>query len=336
MRNRYTLGFAAMLLVVFFAVGKTVHAFGETLLSVLIGNVAPTVSNVRVCADPMAGEGCAHEGLITPFVGTDRTLFIFADVSDLNGADDVSTVKLDFYRQSLTSTCTNDANFCYRAIVCQLDANLTSSTSRYICPLNIKYWIDPTTNTADDFPGDHWRAKVTVIDTSGASASSENVSDCGEVLALSGFPVSLDYGSHRLGEETTGETSVKISVVQAGNVDADMEIKSDSDVMVCGGPGGYGTIPISNQRFQGYDVTPVGYAESLHSLTTEFQNLGLNDGPVLVAGETAVRRRVNDAGFASSGKAAFNISIPVIGVAGVCQSYVTITTIKKSVPGNGR
>ena len=325
-----------MMLVVFFAVGKTVYAFGETLLSVLIGNVAPSVANIRVCSDPLAGATCAHEDIITPYIGSDRPYFIFADVADLNGVDDISSVMLDFYRQSLTGSCASDDNSCYRTIACQLDANVSSSVARFICPLNIKYWIDPTTSGADDYPNDHWWVKVTATDASGASASGSNTSDCGEVLALSGFPTTLDYGSHRLGDETTGDTSVKVSVVQVGNVDADMEIKSDSDVMVCGGPGGYGTIPISNQRFQSYATTPVGYAESLKSLTTEYQELNLSDGPGVVDGETAVRRRVSDVGFTSNGKIAFNIAIPATGVAGVCQSYVTITTIKESVPGNGR
>ena len=321
---------SVLLLIVIFSVSTPGIARASTSVSVTASvlNATPVVTNVKICLVSESGD-CINNTLIRPDIGADKTFRIFADVNDENGNADITSVAGKFYREPVTASCSSDGNDCYTGITCSVAATYTDVTQQYICLVTVKYWIDPMVSTADDYANQNWIISITATDSSSASAIGANTTDVDEVLALSGFPTSVNYGTHTLGFQSSTSDNVTATVTQSGNVDADIEISGDSSTMTCTI---LGSIPIGNQKFQSYSSTNVGYSGSGLTLTTTPQRIQLYDGTV---GDGAIRRRTTDTGYSAAGHAAFNIAIPSSGVKGSCSATASVTTVKHSVSGGG-
>jgi cysteine-rich repeat protein len=306
-------------------------ATGNAIFNLDVLNSAPTVSNIKVCTTGGDGAGCEHQIVIAPNINADKTYYVFADVNDNNGASDIASAHLAFYRELATNgvACTSDGNDCYSGITCTQDSIISATTIRYVCSVSIKYWIDPTVSGSDDYAGQNWIASVTATDNASGTGTNTGTTQVDQVLALAGFPPIIDYGSHILGFESDNTNNVTATITQVGNVDADIQIKADSATMTCSG---IGSIDVGQQKFDSYASQNPNFSQSTKTLTMSYQNIGLYDGS---SSDGAIRRRVTDIGYSAAGHAAFSIQIPSSGVKGICSSTATITTVKHSVAGNG-
>ncbi|MFH1631530.1 MAG: hypothetical protein ABIA47_00695, partial [bacterium] len=291
----------------------------ESRTEVDVENSAPSVANVKICADSADGGSCTNLGSITPSVGVDRDFDIFADITDNNGTADISSVSGVFYRSAKGSGCEPDKNECY-SLTCSLDeADVSTETDRYICEVTVAHWIDPTSSLSDDYFDQNWVISITAIDGSAASDTGTNTTEVAEVSSVS-IPSTLDFGERILGSKTTDSDNQELQSTNQGNTDADLNIRADSSALSCSIQG---SIPVGNVKFDNADLA---FDSMATALTTGDQELDLESSP----SDGALIRRTDDLN-AVTGSSYWGIEIPSLGVGGVCSSSITVTSFKDSI-----
>ncbi|MDP2631295.1 MAG: hypothetical protein Q8P30_00825, partial [Candidatus Uhrbacteria bacterium] len=286
---------------------------------VVVTNSSPSVANVKICDDSADGSSCANSSTILPAIGADKNFDIFADVTDLNGFSDISSVSGVFYRSGVGSSCTPDKNQCY-TLSCSVDAmDVGLETHRYLCDVAVAYWIDPTTGSADDYSAQNWVMSITVTDVSSAFNSNTNTTEVNELTSVS-FPASVDFGGRTLGSDTNASQNQDLFSENLGNTDADLNARADAGTLTCSVDG---SIPAGNIKFGNTDSD---YASLITALTTSDQEIDLEVSP----SDGALIVRTSES-TSVSGYSHWGIEIPSSGVGGTCSGTTTITAFKDSI-----
>ncbi|OGG61213.1 hypothetical protein A3C87_03645 [Candidatus Kaiserbacteria bacterium RIFCSPHIGHO2_02_FULL_49_34] len=271
-----------------------------------IVNEPPTVDTINFASEAF-GTGVYNPIGFTPLLGTDSKLHITGIVADANGAQDIATTSVAFYRSALDNTCTADKNNCYHLLSCDLATSTISDTEiQYNCPLDIAFWVDAT-DTGGRFPLQHWVAKVATSDQAAESHNLDATITMNSLLAVN-IPDDINYGTRDLGEKSTIENNVETPIQQRGNSRADIEVSGND--MSCSVTG---FIPVQNQRWANADVDYGSIANT--PLSTTDTRVGFD-----------IFYRDNDA--AELYKTLYwNIGIPDTGVKGICAGTNTIRVI---------
>jgi hypothetical protein len=347
--THWILGGALLLIGLFVIIALVLTRQQAANVTLDINNVAPTVSNVKICTNPSTSS-CTAVATLTTNVNADKMYDIYAAVDDGNGTADVPDNKIfgTLYRTGIGIAACDaggeaDGNQCsplYAATSAGV-ANWSESTTCTgsattkcikVTAIPLKYWADPTSATADDFSGDNWSIRVNVEDTALATGYAETTKELEETTALSA-PSTIDYGSGasaRVNGFASGtSTNVDFGFQQQGNTDADAQIKADQASLTCSV---LGAIPASAQKWESaFGANDVAYASMSYTLTTNFQDLNVMDNAGNSA--TAIRRRVSEVA-APTGNASFGIAVPY-GVVGTCSGSSSINAIKQSITGAG-
>ena len=277
-----------------------------TDVSVQIGNVAPTVVSAFLHASPFIfteqfniGN---HVNVMIP--GSTGALYGNGRVEDLNGRNDIVSVRGIFYRSSASggSDCTADNNSCYVVSSCTL-RDLTGNDLRkeYSCRFNLSSYVDSTASDGR-YSTDTWNFFAEVSD--GTATDSESVTtEVSSLLSLN-IPSFINYGVLGLGDKTPAG-AVKITTTQQGNVRAGIEISSVGTTMNCSGRG---SIPRENQEY---------FTESfIHGTGTDLSGTSTSTGMLLGWQETDTV--VSDDLY-------MGIEVPSSNVEGVCSMVDTLT-----------
>ncbi len=205
-------------------------------------NAAPTVNSVSI-------DGGAATVDLT--AGDVTTVSCIAEVIDLDGFGDVTSVTADLYRTSIGSTSPLDNNNHYRLVgdtECIPSAG-SGTSETYTCDFDVEYYADPTSvgsvNAADD-----WTCAVVATDTESQNSTAvTDLIEVNELQAISVTPLAINYGSMAPGTDS-GAVNQTITVINAGNINTDTDISGSAMV-------GSATISIGQQK---YNLTPFNVA----------------------------------------------------------------------------
>ena len=275
-----------------------------------ITNTAPVVDTIRI-ATSAYGTDTLTSGGILPTIGSDRTIHINGQITDLNGETDIasSTLSLVFHKTISTNTCTADKNDCYRITTCATDYTTGDDTQvSYNCEVPLAYWIDAT-DAASDYASDTWTSYITVSDLTASQGTLSATIEVNSLLALN-IPTVIDYSTRSLGEQSSSTTNVETILSQRGNTKADVELSgTDMSCTLLG------TIPVVAQK---WSLTDVGYTSGT-ALTTSAASVARN-----------LDLRTDDVNELTA-NLYWNIAIPATGVKGICSGSNTIAIIAQSV-----
>ncbi len=201
---------------------------GSTTLQVPT-NDPPVVSNV------VLDGGTA----ITLTENTTKSVSATADVSDINGADDIVSATSTIYRSVIGAGCTADDNNCYKVSSC----TFSGATSTVTCTANVQFFADPTDASSTDYSAQNWLAEITVTDSASATGASSTLSGV-ELNTLWAINVTgpINYGSVSPGSDTGGTTPT-VTVKNTGNAAIDVDLYGTD--MTLGGS----TIGVTNQKY---------------------------------------------------------------------------------------
>src|SRR3989338_9105023 len=273
-----------------------------------IQNTAPTVDTIRFATSAYGTDDLTTSGIL-PNIGTDRTIHINGQITDLNGENDIasSTLALTFYRVSKGVSCTVDKNDCYSVNTCATtytDGDNTQIT--YNCEVPLAYWIDGT-DSSSIYESDSWAARIVISDTAGLQAASIGTIEMNSLLALN-LPDSIDYGTRSLAEVSSSTTNIETVLTQRGNTKADVEVLGTT--MSCSA---LGTLPIDAQAWSLTDTDYASGAALTGSFVPTLRNINL---------------RTDDANELSA-NLYWNIAIPATCVKGTCTGSNTIVIVAK-------
>ena len=274
-----------------------------------IQNTAPTVDTIRFATSAYGTDDLTTSGIL-PNIGTDRTIHINGQITDLNGENDIasSTLALTFYRVSKGVSCTVDKNDCYSVNTCATtytDGDNTQIT--YNCEVPLAYWIDGT-DSSSIYESDSWAARIVISDTAGLQAASIGTIEMNSLLALN-LPDSIDYGTRSLAEVSSSTTNIETVLNQRGNTKADVEVLGTT--MSCSA---LGTLPIDAQAWSLTDTDYASGAALTGSFVPTLRNINL---------------RTDDANELSA-NLYWNIAIPATGVKGTCTGSNTIVIVAQT------
>lgn len=283
------------------------YALSLPLASTAQENIAPTVVSVVTSASPGGTDDDFTGGPIALIPASNKALYLNGVVEDLNGRDNIATVRGVFYRSGVSggSTCSADTASCYVVANCTLSNNGDSNQKVYSCSMSLSYIADSTAS-GGRYPSENWIAYVYVTDNQAFDEDSSVTKEMGSLLSLN-IPNSLAFGSLNLNSQTNAAGNSEMVVSQAGNREADVEV-SMADPMTCTS----GSIPVNAIKWA---LTDVGYT---HSDNT---NLSSNST------DTNLFVGYGTAGTPSPSKTLYwNIGISD-GLGGTCSGTTTITVI---------
>ena len=198
--------------------------------TVVIGNVAPTVSGVTL-------NGNSNISLI---IGTTTLVQATATVSDGNGYTDIATTSAVIFRTSSGTSCTANNNDCYIVPSCSLSLCFGTSCTA-TCNANIWYFAQPT-DAGSPWASDTWSAAMNVSDFENATGTATSTSV--ELLSLLGIQVasSINYGSLSPGS-TTASLNTPVTITSVGNVSMNATIYGTNMT------NGANSIPVGDQSY---------------------------------------------------------------------------------------
>lgn len=273
----------------------------------IISNANPSVDSIFVSD---SANGLANDfgsGInLTP--GGTTTIYINGVVSDANGATDINTVGVRFFRDTMGTTCGTDYNNCYQNTACVLTSN-TDTSKKYNCQIDLWYFTDAS-DTTGRYPSEIFKSIVDVADKNGGSNGlvSTGAADCeiNTLLAVN-VPDVIDYGTLTNGTWTTPENNFDMTYEQYGNDRADIQLAAAD--MPCSAQG---TIAAENQK---WSLTDVAWdATDTYALSTD----GFDTNSDLAYRE--------DDGTATTDSIYMNLYVPY-GVVGTCTGTNTVTAI---------
>jgi hypothetical protein len=198
--------------------------------TVVIGNVAPTVSGVTL-------NGNSDISLI---IATTTLIQATATVNDGNGYTDIATTSAVIFRTSSGTSCTANNDDCYVVPSCSLSSCFGTSCTA-TCGAKIWYFAQPT-DTGSPWASDTWSAAVTVSDFENATGTATSTGV--DLLSLLGLQVasSINYGSLSPGS-TTGSLNVPIYISNVGNVSLNTTVYGTNMT------NGANSIPVGDQYY---------------------------------------------------------------------------------------
>ncbi len=280
-------------------------------LQVKGAGATPTVEFVFISSAAYAQSDSYSGGIINNLIaGGTKTIHINGIVQDTDGRDDIDSVDAVFYRSSVAGgpSCTTDKNNCYRKTGCSLRNNLDLDQKEYDCLIDLEYWIDSTVGIGR-FPSDNWQVEVTVSDGELSDTDTSVTKEVQVLLALT-IPPSVSFGTMGLGAKTTVGNNVESIISQAGNDEADLEVKMTDGNLTCGS----GLLPRGNIEWALTDVA--------HSDGASTDLTGIN-------ADTDINVLYRDDDATNSTRTLYwNMEVPLAGVGGVCSSSNLVLTAK--------
>jgi hypothetical protein len=208
---------------VFSAVNDTFQA------NVTVGNSPPTVAGVNL----NDSDGVT----IQLTVSSTTRVMCNATLTDLNGYSDIVGANSTFYHSSSTSGASDDINSHYTNNTCTLFGG-TGTTIYANCTVNLSFAAINGT----------WTCNVTAWDNATTSGSATGTNTVDQLVALSIWNSSIDFGAMTNGQNTTTAQGVNIS--NEGNVMIDIAVKSQTATMSClGSADCIGAIGVGNMTF---------------------------------------------------------------------------------------
>ncbi len=268
-------------------------------------NGIPTILDVYVNEKSFTFSNGFQSGVIVPVAGGQKIVHISGHIRDTDGGDDISVVKLKFYKTTNQDTCIVDSNNCYEVSGCSVRADTGGDKDvlEYDCLVNLDYWAD-STSAGGVTPSAQWIARVVATDDVGGTGAAYSVTqEVGTLLALT-LPSNINYGTLLKGQKTDSDNNQELLIVQRGNDVADVEVSGSA--MTCSGGG---SIPIANQEWALSDIDS-GSGTDLTSLAVD------TDLDVQYKTSMDVTRYLF-----------WNIEIPLEGLSGSCIGTNTITAI---------
>ncbi|MFH1632357.1 MAG: hypothetical protein ABIA47_05085 [bacterium] len=311
------LGGALLLIGLFVIIALVLVRSQAEEATVLITNVAPVVSAVKICPNDGVPSSCSHIANYTSGTGTTQLSDIIATVTDTNGIDDIDPatgVVAVVYRTGSGDSCGSDGNDCY-ILTCANEVGIGPTSAYFKCDIATQHYMDAT--TVAPFASDDWTIKVTATDATAGSHSATNTFEVTENASVAFSPSPIDYGELALGG--TSATGFEVTGTNNGNADADAQIRADGANMTCSIDG---TIPVGNQKF---DTATDAYASMTTALTTGDQQIDFTDETGGVDSVASLCRRTSET-YKTSDTAWFGITIPASGVGGTCTVGATVTT----------
>jgi len=303
---RTTLALITLAFILIISIVLRYTGAADVSTSAEIQNTAPTVDTIRFSTSAYGADDLTTSGIL-PNIGTDRTIHINGQITDLNGENDIasSTLSLVFFRTSKGNTCTADKNDCYTVNTCATTYTDGDDTEiSYNCEVPLAYWIDGT-DSSSIYESDNWSAYVTVSDVAGLQAASTGTIEMNSLLALN-LPDDIDYGTRSLAEVSSSTTNIETILTQRGNTKADVEVLGTT--MSCSS---LGTLPIDAQAWSLTDTDYASGAALTGSFVPTLRNINL---------------RTDDANELSA-NLYWNIAIPATGVKGTCTGSNTIVIV---------
>jgi hypothetical protein len=312
MQKKYIITAAALIALAFILIISIVLRYtgaADVSTSAEIQNTAPTVDTIRFSTSAYGADDLTTSGIL-PNIGTDRTIHINGQITDLNGENDIasSTLALTFYRASKGVSCTVDKNDCYSITTCATtytDGDDTQIT--YNCEVPLAYWIDGT-DSSSIYESDSWAARIVISDTAGLQAANVATIEMNSLLALN-LPDDIDYGTRSLAEVSSSTTNVETVLTQRGNTKADVEVLGTT--MSCSA---LGTLPIDAQAWSLTDTDYASGAALTGSFVPTLRNINL---------------RTDDTNELAA-SLYWNIAIPSTGVKGTCSGSNTIVIVAQT------
>lgn len=220
------------------------QAFDSSTL-LIVDNVAPSITSVKVCATTGDPSGCAHVSNITLTGGTTTTYTVAGTLEDENGFYDIDLFVARLRRSAVSPACTFDENNCYLLTTAALDCVLTPlnfTQGTFECIANMQYFSDATDDASliseGAYPSDNWTVVAYANDYTNESSELTNYTEISSLRDLSAC-ASINYGT--LANGAASSTGIACPITNDGNVDIDIEISGTA--MTCTA----GSIPIGNQ-----------------------------------------------------------------------------------------
>jgi hypothetical protein len=225
--------------------------------NVVVGNIAPTITNVAV-------NGGSDIALTE---GTTTLIQTTATVSDPNGFTDISTTTGKLYRSGVGEACSQNDNSCYQQTSSTCSLSSCSGTScTATCSYRVWFHADPT-DSGTPWESENWLSWMKTVDGSNASATATS-SPGVEMLTLLALSVTpnINYGTLSVGS-TTDPLSPSTTVSSTGNASMDVTLYGVN--MTSGG----NSITVGNQR---YATSATAFSSGLALLASPGALLELN------------------------------------------------------------
>lgn len=297
-----------------------------------ITNVAPTISNVKMCLGSTASDnasisGCSSISNVNLTANSTTDLSLFFQASDSNGVDDLgSTATGVYYLSTTTSGCTADNNDCYRDdATCQkITPTIDGTDAWYRCDMAVEYYALHSVGAPV------WNAYVGVLDQGSLLTTSDAYLNEITYLVAGTFPT-VDFGSLALGYTSTAGDNIQTAHQNLGNTVADIRVSmsnTDTNEEIDCDLGG---IPDSNVKFDYDDLNgDVGYASA--GVTLESQGVGYSDLNLDLAVRTNDSSPEGPNNPAQAGDDIeyiyWNITVPTSGVGGTCTEELIATYLQ--------
>lgn len=306
--NIYGFVFAGIAIIAFIAliiVFVTRSQADTTTQNLTVQNLAPTIDTL-VFSTSSFGSAASTFNLTE---STTTTGYIHGTYTDTNGCSQVTagTVDADFFKSTLTKSCTGDNNDCYNIVGasnCTISncSGGSDTTGSFECTVAVQFYADGT-DVGSASSAANWVADVALGDGTTTSPSSQTTTEMASLLAHS-ISSPINYGTVALGAQSSEQV---VDVTQTGNTAFDLQVQVDQ-AMACT----VGTIPTANVE---WSLTPsfsfgTGFSPSTTPATFQY-NMGLrtSDSTNLIK---AFRAKLQN---------------PASGVSGSCTNIATTTAI---------
>jgi hypothetical protein len=308
---------ASLLLVTFFVVGTLLlYESQASEPEVEVGNEVPTfVADPVVATSSQGSEAYSGSpGTINNLTaGSDRTVYIYGVVEDLNGQDDFTAMDVGLYKTAITCAANgnNDPNNCYwnndsdgGVGACTFVNNANTNRKDYECSFDLASWMDATDDNSGGDASNSWTLKVNVYDETATATNTNRTFEVSSLVSLNIGAV-VDFGTLALNTSTTSASNYAQLHTQQGNIATDVKVSMTDATMNCSAS----TTGIDRENLR-WALTDVDYGSGT----------AISSSPVDT--DIAVAKRLTPS--APTKNLFWNISIPY-GVEGTCSSTITMT-----------
>ncbi|MDD5111361.1 MAG: hypothetical protein PHG85_02325 [Candidatus Altiarchaeota archaeon] len=301
MKDKYLLmGIAASVMVLILALSLTLptetQAQESAVMNFTVANVAPFITQVTC-------------DTINPLQeGQDYNAWCFAEITDLNGWQDVAGCNGTLFKASALQFAAPNYNVRYVNTTCTLSGG-TGMTVDCNCTFFMKYYADGNVI---------WTGNLTARDTSSFSWNTSNMTRSGgkldELLALDLTRNSVILGSLQLGTTTSFNAGNFTRANNTGNVNQTLQVDSVGTVMDC--VPSPADVPVGNIMYNVSLGAPSGAA--------------LADAAATVEGAWFRNRQVGTPGTVENRTIYWAVTVPT-GINGTCSITIQEAAIAGSL-----
>lgn len=270
-----------------------------------VENNPPSVSSVLISS--ISNNEPSSESSLIPNPGSIKRVFVYGNVMDPDGDQDIASVYVSFFRTGITSASCDtpeesDPNHCYTGM-CTITAGDPNTIARYDCEIDLQYYADATLGSGV-YATDNWSVLITVSDQATARGDNAGFLTTSEVAELNAVSIqpTISWGNLDLGTITTAQSNAAMTVTQYGNSVSDLVLSGTG--LTCAS----GTIDVSRVQ---YILTDVDGGTALTATPVE-----LTDFNLALRTDGTVTKDVF-----------WNLSVPETGVGGSCQGSITVTSL---------